>query len=219
MPEILNILDDSEVIIPAWVTDNASFLRWAESDDAPEKGRYGFLQNQLWIDQTMETVFHNNIKTIIAAMLTQWSVDQNLGDYFSDGMLLSVPDLEFTTQPDGMFVSHATWKSDRAYLKQKEESVVVYGSPDMVLEVVSRSTKRKDLEVLRELYFEAGITEYWVVDSREKQPTLQILRRNSRGFKVTPHSAGWVKSIVFGASFQLVTTTSGIHRRVRLERK
>src|SRR5215203_2343598 len=99
MPEILTHIDDVEVVIPAWVTDNASFVRWAESDDAPEKGRYGFYHDQLWIDQTMETLFHNHIKTVISAVLTQWAIQIDLGEYIGDGMLLSVPELEFTTQP------------------------------------------------------------------------------------------------------------------------
>jgi Uma2 family endonuclease len=219
MPEILNFVDDAEIVIPAWVTDNASFLRWAESADAPAKGRYGFLQNQLWIDQTMETVLHNLIKAAVYTTVGAWVEQQELGYFHPDGMLLSVPELEFSTQPDGMFVSHESWQKKRVKTSEQGTGSVLYGAPDMVLEVVSRSSKRKDLITLRELYWEAGIAEYWVIDRKGEEHVLAILRRTSRGYQVTPTQSGWVRSPVLGASFRLVVTESNNRYRVRLNRK
>jgi len=40
------------------------------------------------------------------------------------------------------------------------------GTPDMVLEVVSASSVVKDTETLLQLYWQAGIPEYWLVDAR-----------------------------------------------------
>lgn len=217
MPVLLTPFADHEVQIPDWVTTNASFLRWAQSDDAPEKGKYGFLHRQLWVDYSMETLFHNFIKQAIYATLGTWVIENDLGDLLPDGMLLSVPALDFTTQPDGMFVSHASWDAKRVKVKKSEKSVVVYGSPDMVLEVVSLTTQRKDVKVLRELYWKAKIKEYWLVDSRLDEPELIILKRNTRGYKPTPSDNGWVQSSVFNASFRLKTLRTNGKRRVRLE--
>lgn len=48
MPSVQAILpDESIVYVPAWVTDHASFLRWAASDEASERGKIGYLHRLL----------------------------------------------------------------------------------------------------------------------------------------------------------------------------
>lgn len=219
MPVLLTPFADHEVSIPDWVTTNASFLRWAQSENAPEKGKYGFLHHQLWVDYSMESLFHNFIKQAIYATLGTWVIENDLGDLIPDGMLLSVPTLNFTTQPDGMFVSHGSWENKKVKVKKSEKSVVVYGSPEMVLEVVSLTTKRKVTKVLRDLYWQAKIQEYWMVDSTVDKPELLILNRKTRGYQAAPTDAGWVHSKVFGASFRLKTLLTNDSKRIRLERR
>lgn len=217
MPILLTPFTEREVEIPEWVTSNTSFLRWARSKDAPEKGKYGFLQDRLWVDYSMETLFHNFIKAAIYAALGNWVIEQELGDLLPDGMMLTVPSQEFTTQPDGMFVSFASWNNKRVMLKKEELSVVVTGSPDMVLEVVSPTTYRKDHKVLHQLYWKAKIKEYWLVDNNEGEPVLTILKRGSRGYVAVPAQDGWLHSTVFGADMQLVSTTVAGKKRYRLK--
>jgi Uma2 family endonuclease len=77
----------------------------------------------------------------------------------------------------------------------------------MTLEVVSDSSEEKDRRDLRELYYRAGVDEYWLVDARDKPPVLDILRRGPRGYLATRHqSGGWVRSRVFDRAFRLVRT-------------
>jgi Uma2 family endonuclease len=77
------------------------------------------------------------------------------------------------------------------------------GSPDMVLEVVSRSSKRKDTKTLKKAYWEAGIREYWLVQARNEPLEFTIFRRAARGYAATRPVGGWTKSAVFGKSFRL----------------
>ncbi|MCD8015855.1 MAG: Uma2 family endonuclease [Lachnospiraceae bacterium] len=45
----------------------------------------------------------------------------------------------------------------------------IFGAPDLVMEVLSDSTARKDLTVKLDKYMNAGVREYWIVDlKREK---------------------------------------------------
>lgn len=74
----------------------------------------------------------------------------------------------------------------------------------MVLEVVSRTTVRKDTVILPDLYFRAGIPEYWQVDSRPNQFRFDIFRRGRRKYVATRKTDGWIKSQVFGKSFRLI---------------
>lgn len=40
----------------------------------------------------------------------------------------------------------------------------VYGAPDFLVEILSPSTAKKDLQVKRDLYEAAGVREYWIAD-------------------------------------------------------
>ena len=45
----------------------------------------------------------------------------------------------------------------------------VFGAPDFAIEILSPSTKRKDLFIKGEKYLNAGVREYWVVDPENRQ--------------------------------------------------
>ena len=73
----------------------------------------------------------------------------------------------------------------------------------MVLEVVSSSSVEKDTIILRDLYWQAGIREYWLVDARGENPIFDILRHTAKGYVATSKQRGWMKSVLFGKSFRL----------------
>ena len=77
------------------------------------------------------------------------------------------------------------------------------GTPDQVLEIVSKSSVRKDTVLLRDLYFKAGISEYWLVDVRDGAMSFEILQRTPEGFVAVVAVDGWIASKVFGKKFQL----------------
>jgi len=89
----------------------------------------------------------------------------------------------------------------------KEGFIRWEGSADMALEMVSASSAQKDTVDLRIAYWEAGITEYWLVDAREEEIRFDILKHGPRGYTATRRQAGgWLRSAVFGRSFMLTQT-------------
>ncbi|WP_049945011.1 Uma2 family endonuclease [Butyrivibrio sp. AC2005] len=44
----------------------------------------------------------------------------------------------------------------------------VFGAPDFILEVLSKSTRRKDMLLKSYKYIEAGVREYWMIDPDKK---------------------------------------------------
>ena len=59
----------------------------------------------------------------------------------------------------------------------------VYGAPDFIVEILSPSTKRKDMTLKLTKYWNAGVREYWVVDpDRKKIITYCQPREENRGF-------------------------------------
>ncbi len=51
----------------------------------------------------------------------------------------------------------------------KQKKKVIYGAPDFVLEVLSPSTRKKDLTIKHRKYLNAGVREYWIIDPAEKR--------------------------------------------------
>lgn len=193
------------VQVPFWVNDLESFRRWMLSDESPEKIPLFFLAGEVWIDMSKEQFFsHNQLKKVIGGVL--WGLEkQARGRFIPDGMLVTNEAADLSGNPDGAFVSNASMRSGRVQLIEGKEDgyVELEGSPDMVLEVVSDSSVEKDTEILRELYWKAGIREYWLVDARGERIEFQILRHTARGYVATRPSGGWRKSAVFGKSFRL----------------
>lgn len=62
-------------------------------------------------------------------------------------------------QPDVLVIC------DRDKMKRR----VVYGAPDFIVEILSPSTRRKDMNLKMAKYSEAGVREYWMVDPDKKK--------------------------------------------------
>src|SRR5665213_782496 len=156
--------EQQTIRIPKWVVDLASFRRWATSDEFPTVGWYGHLDGELWADISMERLIHNRLKTEVAIVLGGLVRQTGVGEFLSDRMLLTNVEAALSTEPDGMFVSFASLKSGKAMFERGEDSLEIVGTPDLVIEVVSRSSKAKDTEILPRLYHRAGASEYWLIE-------------------------------------------------------
>lgn len=206
MSKVTCFYEDDCVAVPAWVTDLASFRRWADSDEFPEKARIGYLKGEVWVDMSKEQFFsHNQVKVEFTRVLAGLVKAERLGRFFGDGFFLTNTNAALSNQPDGMFVLRETFDRGRAQLMpgQRGGFVELEGIPDMVLEVLSDSSVRKDTVELRAAYWEAGIQEYWLVDARRGNLEFDILRRTAKGYTASRKQDGWVKSVVFAKSFRL----------------
>jgi Uma2 family endonuclease len=86
--------------------------------------------------------------------------------------------------------------------------IEIEGTPDMVLEVVSDYSVQKDTMDLPKLYYNAGVTEYWLVDARKSPVRFDLFKRGAKKYTATRRqSGGWLRSEVLGRSFRLTTQT------------
>jgi Uma2 family endonuclease len=207
------VLEMNAVHIPDWVVDLASFRRWADLDEFPEKtARICYLAGEVWIDMSWEQVFtHNQIKGEVSRVLSNLMKDEGLGRFFPDGIVITNVEADFSCKPDGVFVSRESFEEKGVRLVEgaKEGFIELEGTPDMVLEVISASSVTKDTVTLRELYHHAGIPEYWLVDARAGLE-FDIFRYTAKGYTAARKQKGWVKSHVFGRSFQLTERTDAL---------
>lgn len=210
-PRTFRVVIEENIAIPADLVDLDSYCRWATSDEFPQRGKFSYLRGTIWVDLTMETAYtHNQIREAIGRILGQLIFDAKLGRFFPDGMFLRNTAADLATEPDGMFVSYDAFRSGRVkgIEREKPDFLEFEGTPDMVLEVVSDTSVQKDTQELRELYWRAGISEYWLVDARADSPRFDLLRHGRKGYVSTRKQAeGWLPSNVFGRSFQLTQTS------------
>ena len=57
-----------------------------------------------------------------------------------------------------------------------------YGAPDFILEVLSPSTKKKDMTIKLNKYLNAGVKEYWMIDSDKKKLMVYDFREGDHMF-------------------------------------
>ena len=67
-------------------------------------------------------------------------------------------DDQTVVQPDVMIVCD----------RDKYKNGRIFGAPDMVVEVLSPSTRKKDMQLKMYKYADAGVREYWMVDPQKK---------------------------------------------------
>jgi len=75
-------------------------------------------------------------------------------------------------QPDLLFLSTESLKRVK---------IRIEGPPDVAIEVLSPSDRKRDLVTKRRLYFDRGVQEYWIVDPEATAVT--VLVRSSAGWR------------------------------------
>jgi Uma2 family endonuclease len=194
--------------VPRRATESlSSFREWAGDNDLPQNAKVFFHRGEVWIELGKQQIFtHVAVKTEITRILAGITKIERLGVYLTDGALLTYENAELSGNPDSVFVSKESLDSGRVVLVEGKEGgfVELLGSPDMVLEVVSDSSEKKDNQTLFEAYFEAGIAEYWLVDARGDELEFQIYKRGPNRYAANRKQNGWLKSAVFGKSFRLL---------------
>lgn len=207
-------LDEEEVIVPAEATTNlASFRRWAVSDEFPQFGRIDYVAGNIEVHDMAgeELDAHGTLKGEIYAAILSRVKSISLGYAYTDSTRVTCPDAALSVEPDVVVVSYDAIESGRVRRVPKAGAesgryVELEGPPDLVVEVVSDSTVRKDTRRLPKSYFVAGVKEFWLVDGR-KELTFVIHGRGQSKFDAVPADGeGFQPSAVLGTSFRLDRT-------------
>jgi Uma2 family endonuclease len=213
MPLITVVNESRHVTVPSWVITLDDFHRWLDMDDIPERARVWFIKGNVWVDISMEQLFtHVQVKTKFIIKVGGLVETEHSGLFLADGAYLTSFEADFSGVPDALFTANESLASGGVTLVEGavEGFLKIVGSPDMVLEVISQSSVKKDTEILKEAYWQAGITEYWLVDARKDPLRFDILSHTSKGYVPARKQAGWVKSAVFQKAFRLAKKTNAL---------
>ena len=108
----------------------------------------------------------------------------------------------FLSPLDTVFSPWDVVEPDLVFVGQDQLEILtepnIQGAPALVVEILSPSTRRRDLGIKRQLFERGGVREYWVVDPRARE--LTVYRRASDG--------SLSKVAQLGASDNAVLTTA-----------
>ena len=87
----------------------------------------------------------------------------------------------FMDNTDVHFPDGSLFKPDLSVVLKAHEQIIdwrgdIHGAPDMVVEVLSKSTQKKDRTVKKDIYEANGVREYWIVDPYMKAVSVHLLR-------------------------------------------
>jgi len=210
------IVIDGQLRIPADVFRLESFRDWAHSPEFPQSGCVSYIGGEIEVDMSPEEIeTHNKVKGYLFAGMLAWIQLKGIGELLADRAFLVNKKADLATEPDIIFSSWESLRSGRVrYAERKRGSkryVEVIGSPDLVVEVVSDYSVRKDTVLLPEQYFRAAIPEYWLVDARGEAIDFKLLKRNRREYVETPPAGdGYLHSSVLRGSFLLTRSKNPV---------
>jgi len=201
--------------IPADAGTLEGFRRWSSSESFPEKGRIDFLDGELEVDLSPEDIYtHGGAKTALAAALYDRIVETGRGAVYVDCTRVVSVTARLSVEPDVLAVLWESLETGRmrevpAASRKEGRFIEFEGAPDLVVEVVSDSSERKDRRRLPPLYALAGVPELWQVDVRGPEVELGIHHLGPGGYEQAPADAeGWSVSRFLGCRCRLQRRTA-----------
>lgn len=108
---------------------------------------------------------HNTLICNLVITIGNYLWDKKTGRYFADNLDVHFPDGNIL-QPDFKVVL------DPSIVRRHG---TIYGVPDLCVEVLSKSTAKRDIGVKKDIYERNGVREYWIIDPRNKSITVYHL--------------------------------------------
>jgi len=136
----------------------------------PEDKRYEILDGELHVVPAPSSR-HQRVAINLEVALFQYAKATNSGLVYHAPYDVVLSE-DTVVQPDIIFIRH-----ERAAIISEMN---LQGQPDIAVEILSPTTRSKDLEVKRKIYAQFGILEYWIVDP--DAGTVEVLIRPEAGY-------------------------------------
>ncbi|HEX6985351.1 MAG TPA: Uma2 family endonuclease [Planctomycetaceae bacterium] len=200
---------DLEIEFPTTIRTLDDFREWVATAELPESARLEFRRGKVEIDMAAEEIeTHVLLKSDLTVQLGMRLRRTGVARLFVDGTLFTNDETGLAREPDLIVCTNESLATGRVRLREIREGsgrrMQLNGSPDLVIEIVSRSSVRKDTIELRDDYFAAGVGEYWIFDGRGDDVVWTMLSRGAGRYEEVPASGdGFRRSPLFGCEFRL----------------
>ncbi|MBY0436229.1 MAG: Uma2 family endonuclease [Cyclobacteriaceae bacterium] len=158
----------------------------------PEGTLAELINGQLFMSPAPTNLHQRMVKRLLK-IVDQFVEDKKLGEVFVSPSDLYLDEANTVVQPELYFIS----RSNRMVIS---ETTPNRGVPDLIIEVLSSSNNKFDLQVKKDLYEKFGVREYWVIDPVDKKSLVYSLA--SGRFTLTSQQQGKISSILFNYQFE-----------------
>lgn len=156
-----------------WEDDDRSWPaqgQWTYADYVrlPDDGcRYEVIRGHLYV--TPAPIYdHQRVVTRFSWALTQFEIETGLGVVLAAPFDILLPDgIASPVEPDLVFF--------RTGNQPRSGDPNFQGVPDLVIEVESPRTRKRDRTIKQDAYRDAGVPEYWRADPRTRRVTVLAL--------------------------------------------
>src|SRR6266487_6520349 len=156
--------------------------------------RYEIIDGNLLMAPAPDT-WHQSWIGALFIILDRYVRSRNLGKVFLSPVDV-VLNSENSVQPDLVFVSSANLG-----IVQRRG---IFGTPDLLVEIVSVSSMRRDRYEKKELYARFGVKEYWIGDPANKALEILTLKGGNYELHCSAEEKGKVTSLLLaGLEFDL----------------
>lgn len=209
------VIFEEDLRIPEDAFTFEGFQRWVESEEFPTTGRIDYLGGIVEVDMSPEDIYtHSAVKTAVSARLHFLVAEQDLGDVFIDRTRLGSRFADLSVEPDVIVILGSSLDAGKVRLtpasrKGPDRYSGLDGAADVVVEIVSDSSVKKDTQRLPPLYASAGVPELWIVDARGEDLRFDIHElRDGQYVRLDADAEGWVRSPGLGHAFRLIRRSS-----------
>lgn len=147
------------------------------------------LLNGIPMRKASPTIQHQRIVRKIAFAFEKFLEQNSIGEVFF-APLDVVLNEHNAPQPDVFFVS-----KDKKYILDQEEQVVI-GTPDIIIEILSPGSVKKDRITKKKIYERCKVPEFWIVDPSYRNVEIYKLTEDVYELADFIEESGVVKSTV-----------------------
>ena len=147
-----------------------TFRRWAENRPMRDVNRYELANGRIVMTPPAAWV-HGKIEAKVIRILEDFVSTHNLGTVFGSSAGYELPSGD-TLEPDASFISRVRWSKGPRPRRGQFLKIV----PNLVVEILSPATARRDRIEKKRIYEANGVDEYWLVDPQRREITVFHLR-------------------------------------------
>ncbi len=136
--------------------------------------QYELIEGEI-VRKSSPTIRHQRISGNIYFQIRTYLQQNPVGEVFS-APLDVVLEEHTAPQPDVFFVS-----KEREFILDEEEGVVI-GTPDLIVEIISPSSVKKDRYEKKDLYERFGVREFWLADPNNR--TVEIFTFSENAYRL-----------------------------------
>jgi len=155
------------------------------------------LRTQSSVNKKPPKPIHQNASMNLSRILSIHVFENKIGKLFASPIDVYFDNYN-NTQPDILFI-----KKERLFIITERG---IEGAPDLIVEILSPSTFKRDKKEKFDLYMRFGVSEYWIVDPYYKSIEVFELENNNYKLAFEASESGMIQSKVLeGFSLEIST--------------